>query len=111
MLEARHALTGPALDMQVGQELQEFANDIRKGKLMFFCTCPYVHASNMVTTFDIAKQIVNDHVRDAVCIVVYGGGVHAIYNAQQPGEQSFTTGMGRIMYETSERGELATWPC
>ncbi len=90
----------------MAEELQVFGNDARKGKLMFFCTCPYVHASNMVTTFDIAKEIVHDHVPNAVCIVVHGGGVHAIYSAQRPEEQDYLTGMGRIMFENSEASKL-----
>ena len=59
----------------------------------------------MVTTFDIAKEIVNDHVPRAVCIVVHGGGVHAIYKAQHPDEDNYLTGMGRTMYEAADAGE------
>ena len=85
-------------------ELQAFANDARDGRLMFFCTCPYVHASSMVTTFDIAKEIVNEHVANAICIVVHGGGAHAIYKAQEEGELTYLEGMGRSMCESSDVG-------
>lgn len=85
-----------------------FGRDSRNARLTFFCTCPYVHASNMITTFDIAKEIVHDHVPNAVCVVVHGGGVHAIYKAQQSGEQDYLNGMGRTMYEDAEASKWHT---
>ncbi|KAK9841122.1 hypothetical protein WJX74_000377 [Apatococcus lobatus] len=73
---------------QVVQEFQKFATDDRSGRLMMVCLSPFVKKAEAMTIFDIARCILELHVPDAVCIVIHGNGVNALYKKSPSGSSS-----------------------
>lgn len=76
-------------------EFKTFREDQRPGRLMLLCLTPYVRKDMAMTSFAMAKRVVEEHCPDEVCLVVHGRGVNALYrDARQP---EYREGQGREM--------------
>lgn len=87
--------------LQVINELCKFAQDQRSGRLMLVCLSPYVRKQGAMTSFAIAEEILQKHVPDAICIVMHGGGVNALYNnigASSSSAPDYSHGDGEAIY-------------
>ena len=89
--------------VQVVDEMHEFNTDRRRGRLMMLCLSPYVNCGDAMTSFGMAELILQEYVPEAVCIVIHGGGVNALYNPENgPGGASsssdYSTGRGERIF-------------
>lgn len=76
-------------------EFKTFREDQRPGRLMMLCLTPYVRKDTAMTSFAMAKRVVEEHCPDAVCLVVHGRGLNALYrDARKP---EYREGQGREM--------------
>ena len=83
--------------MQVVAEFKTFREDQRTGKLMMLCLTPYVRRETAMTSFAMAKRVLDEHCPNAICLVVHGRGVNALYrHATKP---EYSEGQGRVMHE------------
>ena len=85
--------------MQVVAEFKTFREDQRSGKLMMLCLTPYVRKESAMTSFAMAKRVLDDHCPSAICLVVHGRGVNALY--KHAGKPEYSEGQGRVMHEIS----------
>lgn len=95
--------------LQVVKELRHFNEDPRCGRLMMVCLTPYVRCADKMTSFSMAETILREHVPDAVCLVVHGNGVNALYSGG-PGPSSssapdYSTAPGEVIMR--ESGSIA----
>ena len=70
------------------------------------CLSPYVNKPDATTSFAIAQEIVQHHVKNAVCIVMHGGGVNALYNDDSAGSSSardYSVGRGETIYTAMQK--------
>ncbi|DBA67760.1 TPA: hypothetical protein ACH3X2_000073 [Trebouxia sp. C0005] len=94
---------------EVVKELRHFNEDPRCGRLMMVCLTPYVRCADKMTSFSMAETILREHVPDAVCLVVHGNGVNALYSGG-PGPSSssapdYSTAPGEVIMR--ESGSIA----
>lgn len=95
--------------------MHEFNTDKRQGRLMMLCLSPYVNCGDAMTSFGMAELILQEYVPDAICVVVHGGGVNALYNPETgPGGAStssdYSTGCGeRIFNKEGVRRRHGAW--
>ncbi|KAK9827034.1 hypothetical protein WJX74_004321 [Apatococcus lobatus] len=86
---------------QVVNELETFCQDSRNGRMMMVCLSPYVNKLDTMTVFAIAHVILQHYVKDAICIVMHGGGVNALYNSSAASSSSaadYSCGKGEVIY-------------
>ena len=64
---------------------------------MMLCLTPFVRKETAMTSFAMAKRVLEDHCPNAICLVVHGRGVNALYkHARKP---EYSVGQGRVMHE------------
>lgn len=83
--------------LQVAEEMLTFRTDSRNGRLMMVSLTPYEDRGSAMSSFGLARVILQEHVPDAVCIVVHKGGVNALYNNSQAG-RGYSTSHGEQIY-------------
>ena len=63
--------------------------------VMMLCLTPYLRKDMAMTSFAMAKRVVEEHCPDAVCLVVHGRGVNALCrDARKP---EYREGQGQEM--------------
>lgn len=84
-------------------EFKTFREDQRSGKLMMLCLTPYVRKESAMTSFAMAKQVLDEHCPNAIFLVVHGRGINALYqHARKP---EYSEGQGRVLHEISLDGQ------
>ena len=64
------------------------------------CLTPYVRKESAMTSFAMAKRVLDEHCPNAICLVVHGRGINAVYKHTRKPE--YSEGQGRVMHEISQ---------
>lgn len=86
--------------IQVVAEFKTFREDQRPGRLMMCCLTPYVRKDTAMTSFAMAHRVLESHCPEAICLMVHGRGVNAIF--KDPRQPDCSKGQGMVMHEEED---------